>query len=252
MSTRLADEIGRLAPSLASRNFAVRPHLYFAMHIREPYALRTTQDGLGLFIRPLTPGELPNYLEHLLRLDPADRRMRFGFPISDTGIRAYVQRIDLRTGHILALFDDDLDVVAAAHIVRAGDDVAEFAFSVDREWRGCGVGSELFDRAVLWARNRGIRQAIVYCLNENQAMRHIARKAGVQMTVAAGEIEGRLELLPATPFEPPRRAGIRALGMARSVTQAHRLVLVSTRRADGRSGLKERAARRAHNAEWRA
>src|SRR5512143_1777378 len=154
---------------------------------------------IGIFIRPLTPAELPNYLEHLLRLDPADRRMRFGFPIGDTGIRAHVQRIDLRTGHILALFDN-LDVVAAAHIVRAGDDVAEFAFSVDRQWRGRGVGSELFDRAVLWARNRRIHQAIVYCLNENQAMRHIARKAGVQMTVEAGEIDGRLELLPATPL----------------------------------------------------
>ena len=154
---------------------------------------------MGL-IRPLTPSELPNYLEHLLRLDPADRRMRFGFQIGDTGLRVHVQRIDLRADHILALFDDDLDVVAAAHIVRAGDDVAEFAFSVDREWRGRGVGSELFDRAVLWARNRGIRQAIVYCLNENQAMRHIARKAGGQMTVSAGETEGRLELLPATPL----------------------------------------------------
>lgn len=31
-------------------------------------------------------------------------------------------------------------------------------------------------------------------------MRHIARKAGVQMTVEAGEIDGRLELLPATPL----------------------------------------------------
>ena len=153
---------------------------------------------MGL-IRPLTPSELPNYLEHLLRLDSADRRMRFGFQSGDTGLRMHVQRIDLRTGHILALFDD-LDVVAAAHMVRAGDDVAEFAFSVDREWRGRGVGSELFDRAVLWARNRGIRRAIVYCLNENQAMRHIARKAGGQMTVSAGETEGRLELLPATPL----------------------------------------------------
>ena len=156
--------------------------------------------GRNLFMRPLTTSELPKYLEHLLRLDPTDRRMRFGFPIGDASIREYVQRIDLRTDHLLALFDDNLDVVAAAHIARARDDVAEFAFSVDREWRGCGVGFELFDRTVLWARNRGIRQAIVYCLTENQAMRHIARKAGVQMTVAAGEIEGRLELLPATPF----------------------------------------------------
>jgi GNAT superfamily N-acetyltransferase len=157
--------------------------------------------GMGLFIRSLTASELPKYLEHFLRLDPTDRRMRFGLLIGDNGIREYVQRIDLRADHILALFDDDLDVVAAVHIVRARkDDLAEFAFSVDREWRGFGVGRELFDRTVLWARNRGIRQAIVYCLNENQAMLHIARKAGVQMTLAAGEIEGRLELLPATPL----------------------------------------------------
>jgi GNAT superfamily N-acetyltransferase len=156
--------------------------------------------SVGLVIRPLTASELPKYLEHLLRLDPADRRMRFGSPIGDAAIREHARRIDLRTDQILALFDDDLDVVAAAHIARARDDVAEFAFSVDREWRGCGVGFTLFDRTVLWARNRGIRQAIVYCLNENQAMRHIAREAGVHMTLAAGEVEGRLELMPATPF----------------------------------------------------
>ena len=157
--------------------------------------------GRDLFIQSLTTSELPKYLEHLLRLDSTDRRMRFGFAIGDTGIREHVQRIDLRTDYILALFDDDLDVVAAAHMARGRDDnVAEFAFSVDREWRSCGVGCELFNRTVLWARNRGIRQAILYCLHENQAIRQLARQAGVQMTVDAGEIEGRLDLLPATPW----------------------------------------------------
>lgn len=163
------------------------------------YELRKA--GRGLFIRSLTTSELPKYLEHLLRLDSTDRRMRFGSAIGDTGIREHVQRIDLRTDYILALFDDDLDVVAAAHMARTrDDDLAEFAFSVDREWRSCGVGCELFDRTVLWARNRGIRQAILYCLYENQAIRQLARQAGVQMTVDAGEIEGRLDLLPATPW----------------------------------------------------
>ena len=58
------------------------------------------------------------------------------------------------------------------------------------------------------------------------------------MTLAAGEIEGRLELLPATPLSLLVEQASRALGMARSVTEAHRLVLVSTSRADGRPGLK--------------
>ena len=159
------------------------------------------KSGMGLFIRSLTVSELPKYLEHLLRLDPTDRHMRFGFAIGDTGICEHVQRIDLRTDYILALLDDDLDVVAAAHIGRArNDDLAEFALSVDREWRSCGVGCELFDRTVLWARNRGIRQAILYCLYDNTAIRQLARQGGVQMTVDAGEIDGRLELLPATPL----------------------------------------------------
>ena len=163
------------------------------------YELRKA--GRGPFIRSLTTSELPKYLEHLLRLDSTDRRMRFGYAIGDTGIREHVQHIDLRSDYILALFDDDLDVVAAAHMARGRDDnVAEFAFSVDREWRSCGVGCELFNRTVLWARNRGIRQAILYCLYENQAIRQLARQAGVQMTVDAGEIEGRLDLLPATPW----------------------------------------------------
>jgi GNAT superfamily N-acetyltransferase len=111
-----------------------------------------------------------------------------------------VGQLDVRTDRILVHIDDDLRVVGAAHIAPAGDDAVEFAFSVDHGWRGRGLGGQLFDQAVLWARNRGMRKAHIYCLVDNQAMRHLARKAGMEIHSEAGESEACLTLLPPTPL----------------------------------------------------
>lgn len=150
-------------------------------------------------IQTLEPAEWGKYREHLLRLDPDDRRLRFGYAADAGSIRAYVRGVDPRSHRVLAHLDDDLRVVGAAHIAPAGDNV-EFAFSVDRDWRGQRLGTQLFERAVLWARNRGLRTAHIYCLTDNRAMRQIARAAGMEIHTESGESTGALELVPATPF----------------------------------------------------
>ena len=67
-------------------------------------------------IRTLTASELPKYRDHLLRLDEADRRLRFGFPISDQAIRDHVRKIDLATDRMLVQVDDELEIIGAVHI----------------------------------------------------------------------------------------------------------------------------------------
>jgi GNAT superfamily N-acetyltransferase len=164
-------------------------------------------------IRTLTAAELPKYLDHLLRLDAEARRMRFGFIADDEGIRKHVRQIDLRTDRIIVQIDDDLRVVGATHIATANDDAVEFAFSVDLGWRGGGLGRQLFQQSVLWARNRGMRHAFIYYLVDNHAMRHLARQAEMAIHTEAGETEARLELQPPTPLSYLRELATERWGM---------------------------------------
>ncbi len=164
-------------------------------------------------IRTLTTSELPKYRDHLLRLDAEDRRLRFGYPISDQAIRDHVRRIDTKADRILVQVDEDLNVIAAAHIAAGRPGTVEFAFSVDRDWRGRGLGRQLFEQAILWARNRGLRDAFIYYLVDNRAMRRLARQAGMTSHNEAGEIEGQLRLQPPTPLSYLRELASERWGM---------------------------------------
>lgn len=158
-------------------------------------------------IRMLTPLEMGKYRDHLLRLGPEDRRLRFGTIISDGGIEAFVAGLSLWNTCIFACFDAELRVVAAVQ-VSAGDNnsTAELALSAEPHMRGRGLGTMLMDRGLLWARNRGISQAYVHCLAENRIMRRIARNAGMEVTTAAGESDGVMDV-PAPAFMSLLREG---------------------------------------------
>lgn len=164
-------------------------------------------------MRTLTASELPKYRDHLLRLDAEDRRLRFGFPIRDEAIQDHVRKIDMTKDRILAQVDDDLQIIAAAHIAAGAQGTVELAFSVDSGWRGKGLGTQLFERALLWARNRGIRHAVIYFLFDNHTMRHLARQVGMTINIEAGEGEGRLELEPPTPLSYLREIATERLAM---------------------------------------
>jgi len=148
-------------------------------------------------IRMLTPWERTKYRDHLLRLGPEDRRRRFGGAIDDCGIAAVVDRIDFRTAAVLAVFNDRLEVVAAVMVAADHDCGAELAFSVEEGHRGNGLGRALLGRAILWARNRGFDRVDVVFLYDNDAMRHLARRAGMRIVTRGGECEGFLDIAAA-------------------------------------------------------
>jgi len=156
-------------------------------------------------IRTLAPAERPAYEAHLLRLDVHARRLRFGHFTDDDAIRRHIAGLDPHSDRILGVVEGGR-VVAAVHIVPApkqpGDPggAVEFAFSVDADRRGQGLGRRLFDQALAWSRNRGRREVCIYFLTDNHAMRHLARRLGMTISCAAGECVGTLALAPATPF----------------------------------------------------
>ncbi|MBI2319067.1 MAG: GNAT family N-acetyltransferase [Betaproteobacteria bacterium] len=132
---------------------------------------------------------------HFLALDAEDRRLRFGVPIGDAGIRDYVARIDFDRDAAFGVYADNLSLLGVAHVAVA-DGAAELGVSVLEGHRGRGVGTALLERAAAFARNRFIGTLFMHCLSENTAMMRIARKSGMKIVTRGGEADARLTLPP--------------------------------------------------------
>jgi GNAT superfamily N-acetyltransferase len=149
-----------------------------------------------IIVRQLTRLDLPALERHFLSLDTDDRRLRFGLSLSDTAVRSYVSRIDFDRDAAFAVLDEQLQVLGAAHLAREKGH-AELGVSVLSGHRGDGIGGALLARAHMHARNWGVRTLFMYCLTENGAIMHLARKQGMEIIAEAGEADAKLKLPPA-------------------------------------------------------
>jgi GNAT superfamily N-acetyltransferase len=157
--------------------------------------------------RKLLPTERNLLADHLLRLNPEDRRLRFGgMFLRDEAVRRYVDSIDwTHSWHVGAFDEGALRAVVQLSVPRQGNDVfggapwlrpgaAEFAVSVEKKWQRRGVATQLMAQAVVVARNRHVRDLYMLCLPENEPMRRLARKVGIRLVFREGEITGHVDL----------------------------------------------------------
>jgi GNAT superfamily N-acetyltransferase len=147
-------------------------------------------------VKRLSGVDRPALLAHFLRLDDADRRLRFGSARSDASLAEYVESLDFDRDAVFGVFTDDLALAGVAHVA-VSPESAELGVSVLPTARGKGVGTALFERANLFARTHFIRAMFTHCLIENRAMMHIAKKSGMTIVTDSGEASARLELPPA-------------------------------------------------------
>lgn len=147
-------------------------------------------------IRKLLPAERHLLVDHLLRLDPLSRFMRFGGVVSDAAIVRHANRVVTGNGCALGYFlDGDLRAVAELHPLPkvAGKlSSAEAAFSVERPWQGKGIGSALMRQLVLLAQNRDIEELQVVFLPNNGRMKHLAVTHAADFSVDDEEVVGRV------------------------------------------------------------
>jgi GNAT superfamily N-acetyltransferase len=146
-------------------------------------------------VRELNASDRGAYERHLLALDAEDRRLRFGSPLADGAVQGYVAGIDFERDALFGVLDDDLHLVAAAHLARC-DDHAELGVSVLPGYRNGGFGGALLERAALRARNWRRLRLFMHCLKENGTMMHLARKRGMHIVAERGEADAWIELPP--------------------------------------------------------
>ncbi|MAU95739.1 MAG: GNAT family N-acetyltransferase [Fulvimarina sp.] len=140
------------------------------------------------FVRRLHPDERDLVRQHLERLDPVSRRLRFGNCVNDAFIERYAGTSLDPGGVVLALFVEGVvRGVAELHFTSRSGDEAEVAFSIEPDHQGLGHGTHLFGRILDAARNRGVRRLWLTCLAENRRILAIARKFGARVTVIGDE-----------------------------------------------------------------
>ena len=153
-------------------------------------------------IRALGPSYRERIAQHLLKLEPADRYLRFGYAASDEQIRRYAEQLDFERDEIFGIYNRRLELIAMAHLAFSEHpehkQCAEFGVSVLKHARGRGFGARLFERAVIHARNEGVNMVFIHALSENTAMLKIARNAGATVRRDGSESEAYLELPPAS------------------------------------------------------
>ena len=147
-------------------------------------------------IGELSRAERSALKQHFLALGSHDRRLRFGAPLSDHAVRAYVERIDFEHHAVFGVFDEGLELLGVAHVAR-GDGHAELGVSVLEAHRGRGIGGALLARAHIRARNWGVKALFMHCLIENAAMMRLARRQNMELVAQAGEADAWLRLSPA-------------------------------------------------------
>lgn len=150
-----------------------------------PGASRTDMTTAGqISFRKLWASDTAALKAHLLRLDAESRRMRFGTPVTDYFIDHYAQNAlgshSISHGYFV---DGVLRGVAELRGFRGvSGGEAEAAFSVEKDYQNKGIGTELFSRTVLAARNRGISKLFVNFLSQNARMQAIAKKFDAVVT----------------------------------------------------------------------
>ncbi len=146
--------------------------------------------------RKLWPTETDKFRDHLLRLDPASRRMRFAHAVSDGFIVDYAKAMAADDAVVYAYIEKD-KVCAVAElrkIAAVWGDHAEAAFSVEDSYRDQGIATELLGRIIRSARNRGVGHLLMNCLAENSKMQRVARHFDAELRFESGDVIA--EILP--------------------------------------------------------
>ena len=146
----------------------------------------------NLTIEPLDSSAKQQVYEHLLRLSPDDRYLRFCITAGDSFIQRYVFEVmDLSRDLAFGAYSDG-KLVGLANIAIVSDTSCELAFSIDADFRGTGLARSLMKTAIARCRELGVTKLCMSCLRENRKMQALATSFGLNMTITYDEAYAEL------------------------------------------------------------
>ena len=145
----------------------------------------------------LAQKDYPKYGEWLRRQDKETLELYFGVGASDSLIDTLMAKITSQPeDHFFLVAIEGDRWVGTIHIAISGP-VVELGVIVDKDYRGHGVGGQMLEEAILWARNRGYKELFMHCLGWNKPIQHLCHKHGLETKNMYGDSEVELKLDPA-------------------------------------------------------
>jgi RimJ/RimL family protein N-acetyltransferase len=164
--------------------------------------------------RKLLSYEIGRLREHLLRLSPADRRLRFFAGIGEEPIADHCRRIDFMRAVIIGFFEGGV-LRGAAELYFGGPAgaCAELAFTLEAAWQDQHIGTDLLNLAIMVAENRGVRTVEMICLLENHRVQHIVHKFNGRLDMVDDQAEANLTAPFPTQLSLWEEAAMEGMGL---------------------------------------
>jgi len=191
----LADETGVVAvdarvsiapfakPSRGARSgnprFAIRPYpTEWVRHMQ-------MRDGRAMLVRPVRPEDEPLYPPFFAAVTPEDLRLRFFAPVRHFS-HAFIARFtQIDYARAMAFIAIDEATGAMLGVVRLHADAqyesGEYAVLVRSDLKGQGLGWQLMQLIIEYARTEGIHTIHGQVLKENKDMLEMCRELGFQV-----------------------------------------------------------------------
>lgn len=153
----------------------------------------------------LRPWYTEQIIHHITSLPPDDLYLRFGYHAKHEFITSYVSKtLEANEANVsqqnfwYGIFDGE-KLIATLHVAM-GDDIAEFAFTTDSEYRGQKIGQLLFARGYQLVTEFQITRIYMVCLTQNGPMKHIAKKFGMSVMTHGTDSEASINISYPVPL----------------------------------------------------
>jgi acetyltransferase len=139
-----------------------------------------SSDGGSIVVRPMRPDDDARLRRFLERIEPEDLRLRFFVPVKELG-QAFISRLTqldyARAIAFLALQNDEIIGVVRLHC-DANHERGEFAVLVRSDLKGHGIGWQLMQLMLEYARAEGLKVIDGQVLRENATMLKMCHELG--------------------------------------------------------------------------
>lgn len=117
--------------------------------------------------------------EHFKRLDTESKRFRFYASINDEFIQHYSKKLNMNNNYFLGWYDSNNILRGVSHVSGTKNPyVAEIGLSLEKDFRGKGIGLSLLVNSVLLAKNLNFNYISIECLSSNYNIISWVKRAG--------------------------------------------------------------------------
>jgi acetyltransferase len=195
----------RLAATAPDFEMSVRPLGAAGPRAVRPYPKEWERElaldhGRRVLVRPVRPEDEDLVLEFFQHVTAEDLRLRFFAPIRHFTDAFIARLIQIDYARAIAFIAVDIESGAMLGAVRleadANHESGEYAILVRSDLKGIGLGWELMQVIIAWARTEGLRVIEGQVLRENTTMLDMCRRLGFTVLTDPNDFEVNIVRLP--------------------------------------------------------